>query len=461
MTKQTFWFREDEVKKRIIADKILLINIKSNTLLVLNKQASAIWDQLSSSEAHQESDIVKILQRQYANTPIQKLKIDIHNFLSTLQEKGLTKQNDKSLLQPPVLLEKKLRIQGHLSFSEQLHQLAAKYNIPISGGLEITQRCHLKCLHCYIDNQPITYKNELSTEEFDNLLDQMAKDGCLWLLITGGEPLLRNDFPHIYLHAKKLGMIITVFTNATKLTERIIELFTNYPPFLIEATLHGIKEATFDTISGVPGSFRQFKYGIQLLRDNDVPFHLKMIVMQQNINEVEFAHQFALDLGARDFRFDPMVNADFYHSSKMTNLRISVKEALRLDLLEPFRSRWKKIYRTALNKRATQPTQNNLLFPCRAGKCSFTISADGYLLPCILMRKPSYNLRQISFSRAWQKLNIYATTLQMKKNNLCLKCQVQTCPKCPAWGYLEHGDAEAKSQFACALQQEREKTFLH
>ena len=77
-----------------------------------------------------------------------------------------------------------------------------------------------------------------------------------------------------------------------------------------------------------------------------------------------------------------------------------------------------------------------------------------------LMRAPAYNLRTMSFSQAWNELNRYTTTMRMREDNLCRACPAQTCSRCPAWGYLEHEDADAKAWFACALEKEREAYFL-
>ncbi|MDP2924703.1 MAG: PqqD family peptide modification chaperone [Candidatus Omnitrophota bacterium] len=454
------WFIAPDVRKREIAGKTILLTIKTNRLLVLNKQASIIWNQLTNGKKHGVTDIIKILQSKYSATPHKILQRDVHNFLLDLQDKGFVYQNDKSLSRTSSSVDKKSNVSGHLSFSEQLHHLAVQYNIPVAGTLEITQRCQLKCIHCYLDDRPIDKTKELSTEEIHKLLQQMVKSGCLWLLITGGEPLIRSDFCEIYRYAKDLGMIITVFTSATNITERIADLFCEYPPFLIEATLHGATEKTFDSISRTPGAFKQFQKGIQLLQKRKVSFHLKTIVMKQNFNEVEATRQLAIDMGAENFRFDPMINADFFHSSKALDLRISVEDALKLDMLEPYRIHWERIYRTAIKKRRIYRFSDKLLFPCRAGKCSFAISSDGRLLPCILIRVPYYDLRETLFMDAWREMNRFTTITKMREDNQCLRCSVQTCSKCPAWGYLEHGDLNTKSWFACALQREREKTFL-
>lgn len=460
MDMELAWIRDADVRKRTITGETILLAIKNNHLLVLNEQAAAIWNILSSSKTCQEKEIVEALHRDYPTTRIEQLSTDVHKFLRDLGHKGFVHYGNGVIPKTEVSDNEQSVRSGHLSFSERLHRRATQINTPVSGGLELTQCCHLKCIHCYIDDQPIDCANELSSTEIFALLDQVAEYGCLWLLITGGEPLLRKDFIDVYRHAKELGMIVTIFTSATNLTQRVAEAFAEYPPFLVEATLHGSTEATFDTVTGVHGSFKRFERGIGLLREFGIPFHLKMIVMRENLHEVEPARQLAIKLGAEDFRFDSMVNADFLHSAKSKGLRITIEEAMELDLLEPYRDRWERVFRKALDEQTRNPVFHDLLFPCRAGKCSFTVSADGKLLPCILIRAPAYDLRTMSFSQAWNRLNRYTTTVSMREDNLCRACPVQTCSRCPAWGYLEHEDPDAKSRFACALEQKRESYFL-
>lgn len=454
------WVCNSDVRKRVIAGKDILLNVRNNRLLLLNEQASVIWDHIIESGGCRESSIVQKLQCEYQDISVEKIKTDLVGLLFDLEARGFIYQKFKPSQHNGFSSKESSYDAGHLSFSEDMHELAVSRGIPVSCGFEITQHCQLKCIHCYIDDQPLYRNRELSTKEVCGLLEQLVDNGCLWLLITGGEPMLRSDFSEIYSYAKELGMIITVFTNATLFDKRVADVFAKYPPFLVEATIHGSTEATFDTIAGVPGSFYRFRKGIQFLKEYKIPFHLKMIVMRQNVHEVESTQKLALEMGANDFRFDPMINADFHHSSKASDMRITVEEAVKLDLIEPYKDRWEKIYQKALDQRNIYQLSQNFLFPCRAGRCSFTISADGQLLPCVLMRTPSYDLREIIFLEGWQKLNNYVNSAYMKKDNPCLKCTTQTCSKCPAWGYLEHGDPNAKSSFACALQQKREEIFL-
>ena len=104
-------------------------------------------------------------------------------------------------------------------FSERIYKKLISKRIPFDGSLELTLRCNLRCVHCYC--KPDVSKQEMSYVQVTRVLDEIADAGCFWLLLTGGEPLLRDDFAKIYAYAKKKGMMITLFTNATLLTPSI------------------------------------------------------------------------------------------------------------------------------------------------------------------------------------------------------------------------------------------------
>ena len=85
-------------------------------------------------------------------------------------------------------------------FIEPLYDKTHAKNKPINGQLEITLRCNLRCVHCYVIEDES--KEELTLPEITNILDQIHQEGCLWLCLTGGEPLLREDFLDIYTYAR-------------------------------------------------------------------------------------------------------------------------------------------------------------------------------------------------------------------------------------------------------------------
>ncbi len=183
--------------------------------------------------------------------------------------------------------------------------------VPFSFDLEITARCNNDCRHCYI-NLPAAdedaQRHELSLAEIGSIASQAVDLGALWVLLTGGEPLLRKDFCDIYLLLKKKGLLVSLFTNACLITEKHIELFKQYPPRDIEVTVYGISQETYEAVSRKPGSFARFKHGLDLLIENGVKVRLKAMALRSNVHELPAIAAFCRQHTSDYFRFDPLLH---------------------------------------------------------------------------------------------------------------------------------------------------------
>ena len=128
--------------------------------------------------------------------------------------------------------------------------------LPANGTIEVTRRCPLDCQHCY-NNLPMGDKTGSREFSYKALppIDEIVEAGCLWLLFTGGEIFARRDFLDIYTHAKRKGLIITLFTNGTLITPQIADYLIQWRPFNIEITLYGATRETYERLTGVAGSF--------------------------------------------------------------------------------------------------------------------------------------------------------------------------------------------------------------
>lgn len=113
--------------------------------------------------------------------------------------------------------------------SSYLHQKGIERGLAVSGAFEITSRCNFNCSMCYVHNET---QDALSAEQWLNLGSQARDAGLLFLLITGGEPLLREDFEKIYLGLQKLGFMISINTNGS-LIKKYILLFKNIRRFAL------------------------------------------------------------------------------------------------------------------------------------------------------------------------------------------------------------------------------------
>ena len=107
--------------------------------------------------------------------------------------------------------------------SAKLNNLSLEHCVPVSVIAELTRRCPLSCLHCYLPETRGRAKaaGELNTAQWKDILEQLARAGALYLAFTGGEPLLRPDLPELCRRAKELHFDIRVFSTGLGLTAEL------------------------------------------------------------------------------------------------------------------------------------------------------------------------------------------------------------------------------------------------
>lgn len=335
-------------------------------------------------------------------------------------------------------------------FGTRLKDAIGGKRYPLSGSIEITNRCNLRCQHCFIQCDRATWENdpELTTAELCGILDQIADAGTLWLLITGGEPLMRPDFTEIYLHAKRRGFLITLFTNGTLVTDEIADLLAAYPPFAVEVSLYGRTAEVYERVTTVPGSFERCMAGIRRLHERKLLLRLKTPVMTLNVGELWDIKAYAEELGV-PFRFDPMINAGMVGGRDPIALRLSPEEVVALDMADPKRmAEWREFCEKFVGERV--PTDD--LYVCGAGVRTFHVDAAGRMSVCLLSRRPGYDARVGSFAQGWAEALPRERGRKVSGNYRCNACPLQNlCGQCAAWVDMESGDAEKAVPFLCEV----------
>lgn len=323
--------------------------------------------------------------------------------------------------------------------------------IPLSGSIELTHRCNLRCRHCYLGCQTSIHNHfaaqELSTKTWLKIIDDITAAGCLNLLLTGGEPLLRKDFSTIYQHAINNGLLVRVFSNGTIISNEVIEMFQQLPPFEIEITVYGVTAKTYESITCVPGTYARCMQGINKLIDNKLPLALKTIVLNLNQHEFFAIKNFAKNLGLR-FRYDCSIKAQLDGNKDLITLRLKPEEIIAIDFADSADcSEWQ-----AQDAKYGKSGEINKLYNCAAGICNFHIDPYGNLMPCMMSVQYKYNLLTGSFVDGWK--NYFSQMLQKKidPNSLCVKCDNRfLCSYCPAFNYLENGSERQSASFLCKL----------
>lgn len=344
--------------------------------------------------------------------------------------------------------------------------------IPLSFDLEITARCNNNCRHCYINLPPgdeTALRDELTPEEIGNIADQAVSLGTLWCVITGGEPLLREDFFEIYRVLKSKGLLVSVFTNACLITDKHVELFRNYPPRDIEVTVYGAGEETYERVTRMPGSYAAFSRGLALLLEGGIKVSLKAMALRSNVHELPAIARFCRERARDFFRFDPFLNlridGNAVRNEEIRAQRLSPGEIIAIEQADPERSAAVEKRCGMLEKPVPSQGLDNFLFQCSAGADSFAVSYNGLFHPCPSLRHPDclFDLRRGSLAGAW--FDFTPRTLAMKTNNNgflenCRLCPLMNlCQWCPAHAYLECGRMDEWCEYFCRTAHARARAF--
>jgi radical SAM protein with 4Fe4S-binding SPASM domain len=338
-------------------------------------------------------------------------------------------------------------------FSAQLYRRARGSRLPTNGTIELTHRCPLACAHCY-NNLPVgdagARRRELDTQELFRIIDEMAEAGCLWLLLTGGEIFARQDFLEIYTHAKRRGLLVTLFTNGTQITPAIADYLADWRPFAVEITLYGRTRETYERLTGVPGSFDRCMRGIRLLKERGLPLKLKTVAVTINRHEIQAMQAFAEEELGVPFKFDGMINARTDCSHSPLGVRLTPSEMVQLDVGDPVRrEEWTTLARERIGP--IVKTREDV-YQCGGGINAFAIDPEGKMSICVLSQMEMFDLRKGSFQEGWETFLAKVRTKKITRPTKCTDCQIRSlCSACAATSELENGDPEAPVEFFCEV----------
>jgi len=342
--------------------------------------------------------------------------------------------------------------------------------------LELTERCNNNCLHCYINrptNDAEARARETTTAQVKDILQQAADLGCLTVRFTGGEPLLRADFAELYLHARRLGMKVLVFTNGTLITPHLADLFARVPPLEpIEITVYGMELESYEAVTRVPGTFAAFWRGMHLLLERRVPFIVKGALLPPNQAEMDAFETFAKSLPAMDRPPAYVISLDLRarrdgaeNTRRLEALRLSPAEAVAV--LARQGERYRQEMR-AFCSRFTKPT-GDALFTCGAGQGSGCVDAYGRFQMCMSLRHPDMTVdvagSTLGVAPTGQAQNLplrdaLAQCAALRDGHAtnpdylarCARCFLKgVCDQCPAKSWMEHGTLDTPVEYLCQI----------
>jgi MoaA/NifB/PqqE/SkfB family radical SAM enzyme len=349
---------------------------------------------------------------------------------------------------------------GSPAYLRQVFDRAARERLPVSGAFDLTYRCNFHCRHCYaghLTGRSSSQAGELSAAQIEDLLCQAADAGCLTLVLSGGEPLLRDDFLDIYLAAKRLGMIVTVFTNGSLIGERHLRVFEEYPPHEIEVSVYGTTDATYERVTGITGSFTRVRRVVDQLLERGVAVGLKTMILRDNEGEVASIDALARDLGV-PFRLDPLVTPRLDGDLDPLEQRVDPERAVEIEMqVDAYKRSMAKSYREWLAEPVDETVPANRLYLCGAGQASFHVDPQGVMHPCILS-PIGYDALAMRFAGAWQAVTRAVDAATWDDVSICAGCaDILLCGYCPGLFALEKGSPSQPPRYVCRLGENRRR----
>ena len=347
------------------------------------------------------------------------------------------------------------------------YKKAARNRTPISGTFELTPRCNMNCKMCYIrmsESEMCSRGRERTAAEWIDMGRACAEQGMLFLLLTGGEPFLRKDFREIYTELKKLGLMISINTNATLINEETVRWLSEDAPTKVNVTLYGGNNDTYRRLCGCAGGFDAAARAIDLMKDAGICVNINSSFTRYNINDMEsivaFAKSRDLSVNATSYMFPPVRNArggipdeavrftpeEAGIARAKAELLISEPEALERRL----RALHSGCAEAELLDEECERTADEKM-GCMAGKASFWITWDGRMTPCGMMNDPVAHPFETGFLDAWH--TITGQTDKILLPAACGDCKMRSaCMICGALSMAEgEGCSEKKPEYLCGL----------
>lgn len=322
--------------------------------------------------------------------------------------------------------------------SEEFSKKLEKKHIPFFASIELTSRCNLRCKFCYLEH---SQHDELSTEEIKSYLDQLSSLGSLFLCLTGGEPLLRQDFWDIAHHAHSLGFALNLKTNGTLIDKKTADRLARLNLYRVDISLLGATPKVHDGITQVKGSLEKTISGVRLLRERDINVFLMSTIVKENLCELNDMKELVERMGAQ-MATTPLVyprndsgQEPLQHRLNDQELAVYYRQTLAPDL---------RILPCAEIKKD--------FLICQAGRTDISINSQGRVYPCLAFPWEAGDLRKESLQSILENSERLSFFRSLRGDEFkdCIGCKDSfLCARCSGLAYLEKGDLLGVSPENC------------
>ncbi len=347
---------------------------------------------------------------------------------------------------------------------------AALMRVPVSGSFELTPRCSLNCKMCYIRMTPDEMRplgEERTVSQWLDLAQQAKQAGMVFLLLTGGEPLVYADFCTLYRELSQMGLSIDINTNGTLIDEKTVSFFRDNPPAKFNITLYGTSRETYARLCGDGSAYDRTVYAIDALRQAGLLVSLNATLTPENVCDTEAIAEFAREREL-NLKLTSLVVPPQRRGSTEPPHRLSAEAAGQAAARGHLRYFGAEAVRAKLQGAEGGPADFLLDdcvqtgekgISCLAGRSQFWAAWNGEMYPCCMMPWIKAKPFETGFKTAWEQISdACAEILQSKQ---CADCALKSiCPSCAALQHAEtNGDPTCRPEYLCRMSESYRDTL--
>ena len=299
----------------------------------------------------------------------------------------------------------------------------------------VTSQCNLACAHCYLDAGGVS-DLELTSSEARTLIDDAITLRAPILLLSGGEPLMRDDVFELSAYAASRGLRVGVSTNGTLITRRIAKRIASSGISYVGVSIDGA-EGTHDAFRKRRGAFAAAINGLTNARDAGVKTGIRFTVHKRNVRDLPAVTNLLITHRIPRFCLYHLVYAGRANASmditnaqriEMMNYLIGCIPALAARGIEVLTTdnHADGIYLMQSTGGADKEAQMRLLRAhggCTAGSKIINVGPQGNVRPCQFWACQSLgNVREVPLAELWSRPNELLAKLRNKKTNLTGRC---------------------------------------
>jgi heme b synthase len=323
---------------------------------------------------------------------------------------------------------------------------------------ETTRRCNLACLHCRAAAGSGPYPGELSTVEGIKLLDDLATMGPVVVILTGGEPLIREDIYDLAAYGTRAGHRMVMAVNGTLVTAAVAARLKDAGIQRVSISIDGATAESHDRLRGVPGAYAGALAGLAALREAGLPFQINTTVTRGNRAELPAIHDLALKLdaaahhvfvlvptGRGELLLEELVSPSEYEDT-LKWLLARQREG-KLFIKPTCAPQYYRLWReeAAAQGEKITPASHGLeamTKGCLGGQGFAFVSYKGEVQPCGYLELMAGNIRETPFPEIWANSELFRKLRQVDDyHGKCHVCQYRkVCGGCRARAYAMTGD---------------------